>query len=336
MKLFLSLMIVICSMSAHAKTLKLMQYNVENFFDTTHDEGTEDWTYLPLTFKNSYPGFHEICAKLGKENYIQDCLNIDWNEALLTKKIISISKVVKSFDNTAKGPDILVMEEVENKNVLNKLVTKGLSGMGYQNISLIEGDDSRGIDVAVISKYPVKSAKRYPIMLNGTKLDTRGILEVVIAVDNQIVVVYANHWPSQSNPTQERVASAQLLANLAKAQKADLIVAAGDFNTLTNESPAPFSFLSEFIDAEKEARKVLPNLNGGTHFYRGEWSSLDHIFVHKKSALQPMYDKFQIMNRSFMLKPDSQSGQMVPVRFNFKTGEGYSDHLPMALEFTIK
>ncbi len=336
MKFLVSLLVLTLSLSLQAKTLKLMQYNVENFFDTTHDEGTEDWTYLPLTFKNSYPGFHEICAKLGKESYIHDCLNIDWSEALLTKKIISISKVIKSFDATGKGPDILVVEEVENKNVLNKLVTKGLSGMGYQNITLIEGDDTRGIDVAVISKYPVKSAKRYPIVVNGTKLDTRGILEVVIAVDNQDVVVYANHWPSQSNPTQERVASAILLSQLANAQKADLIVAAGDFNTLPSESPAPFAHLSDFIDAEKEARKVLPTLNGGTHFYRGEWTSLDHIFVHKKSALKPLFEKFQIMNRPFMLKHDNQSGQMIPVRFNFMTGEGFSDHLPMALEFTIK
>lgn len=336
MKFILSLLMITLSLGASAKNLKIMEYNVENLFDTAHDEGTDDWTYLPLTFKNSYPGFREICERMSSDYYVKECLNLDWNEALLTKKIVGIAKVVKSFDDTGKGPDILVLEEVENKNVLNKLVTKGLSGLGYQYQILIEGDDTRGIDVAIISKYPVINSKRYPIFVDGVKLDTRGILEVKIAVDNQEVVVYANHWPSQSNPASHRVAAAKLMHELATSQKADLIVALGDFNTIASDTPAPFSFIPDFIDSEKEARKVQTTLNGGTHFYRGEWTSLDKIFIHKKSALKPQYDKFQIMNRSFMLKPDHQSGQMIPVRFNFSTGEGFSDHLPLGMEFLIK
>lgn len=336
MKIFLTILILAVSFGVSAKSLKIMEFNVENLFDTTHDEGTDDWTYLPLAFKNSHPGFREICERMSSSYYVKECLNLDWNEAMLTKKIVGIAKVVKSFDETGKGPDILVLEEVENKNVLNKLVTKGLSGLGYQHQILIEGDDTRGIDVALISKYPVLASNRYPIFVNGTKLDTRGILEVKMAVDDQEVVVYANHWPSQSNPTAERVAAAKLLNDLAKTQNADLIVAVGDFNTIASDSPAPFSFMPDFIDSEKEARKVQTTLNRGTHFYRGEWTSLDKMFIHKKSALKPQFDKFQIMNRPFMLQHDHQSGEMIPVRFNFTTGEGYSDHLPLGMEFSIK
>lgn len=338
MKLILVLSVLVFSVFANAKNLTMMQYNAENLFDTTHDAGTEDWTYLPLTTKHSIPEINQICARFGAAHHVQECLSMDWTEYKLAKKINNISRVIKSFDNTGKGPDIIVLQEIENKNVLNRLATRGLNGMGYQYQILIEGDDSRGIDVAVLSKYPVTLARRYPIFVNGIKLDTRGILEVNVAFENQNVVVYANHWPSQSNPTEHRVAAARLLTALANAQinRADLIVALGDFNTIKTDSPYPFNYLVDFIDTETEARKVQTNLNGGTHFYKGEWTSLDRIFIHKRSALKPLYSKFQIMNRPFMLKHDGQSGEMIPARFNFQTAEGFSDHLPLAMEFQSK
>lgn len=336
MKVCLALISLVLATSSFAKSVSFMQYNAENFFDTTHDEGTEDWTYLPSQVKAKTPELKEVCHKLSTSFYIQECLELDWNEAKFTKKILNIAKVIKSFDQTGKGPDIVMLEEVENINVLSKLVTKGLDGLGYQYKVLIEGDDTRGIDVGLISKYPVVNAKRFPLIINGRKEDTRGILQVTLKVGIQEVTVFVNHWPSQSNPTEFRVASAKLLDSAAAALNSDLIIAAGDFNTLANENPKPFSYLSNWTDAESEARKQGVKMNPGTHFYKGEWSSLDHIFIHKKSAATVNYQSFQIMNRSFMLKRDARSGEMVPNRFNFETGEGFSDHLPMAIVIDIK
>lgn len=332
MKFFLSVCTLLLALSVEARTLKLMEYNTENFFDTKHDEGTDDYTYLTLPEKNSTPGMNEICHKLSTDFYIKQCLNLDWNEARFTKKIMNISKVIRSFDNTGNGPDIVVLEEIENKNVLNMLVTKGLDKMGYQSQVLIEGDDSRGIDTAIISKFPVISSNRHPLIINGNKINTRGILEVVINVEGKKVVVYGNHWPSQSNPLEERAASARLLSSLADKQSADLIIALGDFNSVPSDIPSPFTILTNFTDAEKEARKVQTNLNPGTHFFKGGWTSLDHIFIHKKSSMKPLYEKFQIINRPFMMKQDRRSGQMIPNRFDTETAEGFSDHLPLGIE----
>ncbi len=332
MRFIFFISLVLHSNFASAKTLKLMQYNTENFFDTSFDSGTEDYIYLPLPLKNSIPGHREYCEKLSSPHNVSQCLSLDWNEPRFTKKVINISQVIRSFDSTGRGPDIIVLEEIENKNVLNKLVTKGLSGLGYQHYALIEGDDSRGIDIALISKFPIVSARRHPLIMNGTKLDTRGILEVSINVEGKSVVVFGNHWPSQNNPTDQRIASAQLLETMASRDTADLVIALGDFNTLTNERPAPFSFLTSFIDAETEARKVQPGLNPGTHFYQGGWSSLDRILIHKNSALRPLFNSFQIITRPFMMRKDPRTGQMIPNRFNTETGEGFSDHLPLGIE----
>lgn len=335
MRLVALLLSVFLTSSVYSKSLKLMQFNTENLFDTQHDVGTTDYTYLPMATKNNLPNFHEVCQKMGTEFYIRQCLTLDWSEALLTKKIIGLARVIKAYDASGMGPDIIIFQEIENKNALSKLVSKGLKELGYQHIALIEGDDSRGIDVGLISKYPISSSKHHSLFHNGEKLDTRGILEVTVDVDGNDVVLFGNHWPSQGNPTAERISSAKLLEKLASEKRADLIVAMGDFNTLESESPRPFDQMKGFIDAEAEARKVQTNLNPGTHFFKGKWSSLDRIFIYKSSALKPNYKTFKIFNHSFLLRRDSRTGQMIPNRFNAETGEGFSDHLSLGLEITL-
>ncbi len=330
--LLMSLLLV--SFGTYAKSLKVMQYNVENFFDTKYDDQTEDFTYLPLNVKASIKGHTDACNKMSGF-YRNQCLNLDWTDAKFTKKILNIAKVVKSFDTTGQGPDILFMEEVENLNAVNKLVTKGLDKLGYISQVLIEGDDARGIDVAIIAKYPVIMSKHHSIIVNGKKLDTRGITEVHLNVNGQTVALFANHWPSQANPTEERLAAAELLADLAAKADADLVLAAGDFNTLDTDSPSPFSVLKDFTNAETEARHTGVQMNDGTHWYKGEWTSLDRFFIHNKSTIKADFSKFQIMNRPFLLQTDSRTGDMIPMRFDADKATGFSDHLPVGMEFTI-
>lgn len=328
-KLFIAATILI-STAAHAKTFKFMQYNAENFFDTKHDEGTHDYTYLPLSVKKNLDGHQEYCESQSSGTFRKQCLNLDWTDAKLMKKITNIAKVVKAYDSTGKGPDVVVFEEVENINALNKLMTKGLDKMGYKHAILIEGDDSRGIDVGLISKYPVVSSRHHSVIINGEVLDTRGILEVTLDVDGYEVVVFVNHWPSQNNPTSERIASAQLLEKAAAAKKgADLIIAAGDFNSVKGETPFPLDVLRNFIDTEKTARNEGHTVHAGTHYYRGEWSSLDKIFVHKSSNLKADYSTYKIFNHSFLMKNGA------PIRFNHETAQGYSDHLSVGIQFEL-
>ena len=319
------------SFFAEAGSLTVMQYNAENLFDNSYDDGTQDYTYLPLSIKKNLNGHKEYCETMTSEFRKNQCLHLDWTEAKLTKKVINIAKVVKAFDKTGKGPDILVLQEVENKNALNKLVTKGLKGMGYQYQVLIEGDDTRGIDVAIVSRHRLISARHHSLFINGERMDTRGILEAHFSVNGNQVVVFANHWPSQGNPTSERIESARLLSRIARQNNADLILAMGDFNTLNHESPHPFYYLNSFIDSEARAREVNRHLNPGTHYYKGEWSSLDKIFIHEYSSLKPDYTSYNILTPSFIMKRDEMTGDLVPHRFNHETGEGYSDHLPVTL-----
>jgi endonuclease/exonuclease/phosphatase family metal-dependent hydrolase len=318
--------------SLPAKTLSMMQYNVENLFDTKFDQGTEDYTYLPLVVKRSLPGHQEYCSK--QERGREECINLDWTDAKLIKKVQNIGRVIKAFDKTGSGPDVVVMQEVENIDVLKLLVAKGLAGAGYQYVSLIEGDDTRGIDVGLISKYPIVNSKHHSVFVNGQKLDTRGILEVTLNVNTKTVVLFVNHWPSQNNPVESRIASAQLLEKISGAKAADLIIAAGDFNTLSSDRPAPFESMRSFTDTETLARIEGVRLPPGTHFYRGQWTSLDHIFIHKKSLINADLSTFSIIHHDFIMIRDPKGSGLIPYRFSHQTGEGFSDHLPVGLIFT--
>jgi endonuclease/exonuclease/phosphatase family metal-dependent hydrolase len=329
MKVNLLAFIALFSFHTKAASLKVMQYNIENLFDTVHDEGKEDWTYLPLPTKNTIPAFNEKCAALNTEFYRNECLNLDWNNGIVAKKIQNLARAIKSYDSSGQGPDVLVLEEIENKNVLNQLVTQGLAGLGYKTQILIEGEDKRGVDVAIISKYPYKSANRYPVILDGQTLKTRGILEVILNVNGKDIAVFANHWPSQANPTAQRLASAKLLASLVQKSTAEMAIALGDFNTVAGEASTVFAPIASMIDAEIEARKVNSQLHPGTHYFRGNWSSLDRIFIKISGKVSPDYNTFQIMNRDFLLYGKK------PNRFNTTTGDGYSDHLPIGMIFNL-
>lgn len=349
--------------AAPRKVVSVMTYNVENLFDTKHDEGKEDWTYLPLSFKKSSKEVQSYCQSLTNEYYRRDCLEIDWSDAMLTKKVHQIARVIKSVQN-GRAPDILVVQEVENIHALRALNTIG--GLGYSEVILVEGKDVRGIDVGILSRYPLAKPAVYhdidfsrdPMPNNRTAPITRGILEATFRVGPHTVTVLGNHWPSQGNPSEARYAAARTMNEIASRAAKGLVVALGDFNTVHTDRPHGLNEITtnaqqetSFIDAETMKRKLFPKmpLNKGTHNYKGEWSSLDRIFVKRGTVSETgqggripsrlpvaRWDSLLIVNPEFAMKPiGNGSNELIPARFDYNTGTGFADHLPVVIAFEL-
>ncbi|MEG3630594.1 endonuclease/exonuclease/phosphatase family protein [Streptomyces poriticola] len=100
--------------------------------------------------------------------------------------------------------DILAVQEVEDIDTLRFFVAQHLGG-AYPHLSLIEGNDPRLIDVAVLSKFPFGAVTSWQHAVHpdlpGERVFSRDLLEVHILdprdPDRQLLTVFNNHLKSQ-------------------------------------------------------------------------------------------------------------------------------------------
>ena len=366
--LCLTLFKIDLSTANYRPTFSILTYNLENMFDSLHDEGTNDYTFLPIQRKEEDMEVRRYCASIKIPYYRKQCFELDWNENVVVNKIQNVSRVLRQADN-GRSPDIIVFQEVENVNILRKLIQYGLPDEGYNELILVEGPDSRGIDVAIISKLPLDDdVKYYPIDLTdayepGEKVKlTRGILEATFRFKGNSFKVLANHWPSQSNKDETRMIAGYKLIEATKNSTLPVIVA-GDFNTEEKDKLNPIRDLllnknEEFYFLDFETKFFDEYDDGtshrGTHFYKGNWSSLDRIFVPnnhlkgncnlKVKCVNPLWNSYKVVKFDFMLSeetytnernPDDTKVVEVPMRFDPQTGMGVSDHLPVLGRFSF-
>jgi Endonuclease/Exonuclease/phosphatase family len=133
--------------------ISVMTFNVENMFDNIHNEGVGDYAYLPFAMKNT-PEVQIFCKAMDKGFYREECFNKNWDNDAVEFKLSQVAKIISYVDN-GTGPDNLLLSEVENENILKQLVHKYLAPMGYKTVAILKGPDTRGINTAFISKFPL-------------------------------------------------------------------------------------------------------------------------------------------------------------------------------------
>lgn len=321
-----------------AGRISIMSYNVENFFDELHDADHDDWPYLPLAEKKRNPDAKAYCDT--QPSFRQnECTKMDWNADAVKKKIKAIAGSVKQV--YGNGPDIMIMAEIENTRVLQRLNEEGLGGF-YKTVVSLPSKDKRGITLGLMSRYSLAGEpKMHDIQFKGSGdeegfKNTRGILEVPLKLPNgQTLSVFALHFPSQANPVQERIEAVDLLLGiLSKKGPNDLWVVGGDWNItyrddqnygLIKDKMASVGLVSHIVGCEKCA---------GTHFYHGSWDFLD-ILVFSKNFAAEANGPYRLVTESIQplmwgagqTKPNGR-----PIRFDLKKKDGVSDHLPIYAE----
>jgi hypothetical protein len=245
--------------SAHYKpdenAITIMSYNVENLFDTEDDVGKKDETYLPLAKKNER--VKAACRVGSRGYYLEQCLTMDWSEAKLARKLERLTDVLKKV-RSGKGPDVLILQEVENINVLEIWRKQYLAEFNYKPAILLEGPDERGIDVGVLTRLEVVGKPKLHIAKfvankNLKKEDiseTRGILETTLKLDDgSLLTVLAVHLPSQSNPSEMRKQSLENINKIkSKLPKDRLVVVGGDFN-ISSDEEVKTGFYGDYLNS---------------------------------------------------------------------------------------
>ena len=322
--------------------ITVMTFNAENLFDNTDDPGKDDKAYLPIEAKQSEEHI-AACNEIEVDSWRDECLNLDWSDAAIDRKLTLLANTIRQIDG---GADVIAFQEVENVSVLNRLATEHLGDLGYQPAILVEGTDTRGIDVALLSKYPqVGEAKLHPLNIPefpDRAGDTRGVLEATFALpDGSKLTAFSVHFPAPFHPTPMRIAAYQHLNELLAALPADHhAFAAGDFNTTSTEDERE-GLLDDYARPQWTVAHDLGCGDcKGTYYYAPDdnWSFLDMILFAPargaKTTAQISGDSVQIANR--YEQQNTEAG--TPRRHRDGEGGGVSDHWPMVatLEFTQK
>lgn len=320
--------------------ITIMTFNLENLFDTKDDPLKDDETYLPLKVKNESPDLLKKCKSLKSKDWKQQCLTLDWSPKVLQSKMKRIADVILK-SHSQVGPDIIILQEVENLEVLEELRKNHLSAHYPHPAILIEGPDKRGIDVAILSKLKIKSETKIHNLtftaegkLEKSRLPvTRGILEAEFMLpDNTPLSVFGVHFPSQGTPSPaRRQALEQLKKLMDERAKTNLVVAGGDFNITAFEEKHNKYFDKLSIDYLVSHLVGCKACRGSNYFHpRRSWSFLD-VLIFSKNFNSPEMNwsldrsSVRVFNKS--LYQNNKWGS--PEKFDFKKQQGVSDHWPV-------
>ena len=312
-------------------------YNVENLFDTKNDslifddERTPDGAYrwTPKRYNTKIKNISEVISQVGKEH-------------------------------TGTSPDIIGLCEVENKSVLEDLVSyPTIKDKGY-GIVHFDSPDARGIDVALLYKTKVflpSSFKSHRLLLfneMGQREYTRDQLVVGGYLDGEEIHFIINHWPSRrggttlSNPKRIRAAllNKRIMDSLQHINPNVKVISMGDLNDdprddslkkilNTKGKRSKLDSLSLFNPMEQMYRRGL-----GTLAYRDKWNFFDQ-FMLTPNLLSEHKDSYTLWKAGIFAPAyiKSVTGRYKGYPLRTYSGKnytgGYSDHFPVYL-FLIK
>jgi predicted extracellular nuclease len=317
-------------------SFRVMFYNVENLFDTEDAPKKNDNEFTPRGSRS-------------------------WTNKRYYTKLNNIAKVVTSVGQW-DTPVLVGLCEVENDKVLKDLTAYSpLKKMQYRYL-LVESQDRRGIDVALLYqrdrfKYLYHQAIPVHFPYNKRK-KTRDILHVTgQVITGDTLDVFVCHFPSRSGGQFESEPDRMYAASLVKAtadsliavrKKANILIM-GDFNDEPSDKSLLESMKARTIPAQPN-KKDLYNLfhtiqmksETGSYKFGRQWNLLDQLIVsgellNRTNPFHVLPENASVFSEPFLLTEDkSHKGKRPKKTFHGRKYEGgYSDHLPVYVDFSV-
>jgi hypothetical protein len=307
-------------------------YNLENLFDTCHDEGKNDYEYLP------------------------DGTN-KWTGLKYSHKLKNMSRVLSEM-GTDKLPGVgcaaIGVSEVENAKCLTDLCNQEpLKAKNFQFVH-IEGPDHRGVDCALLYNpklFTVRDVKLVPyiyILPEDSARATRGFLTVSGTMAGEHVTIIVNHLPSRGAVSfyrEEGGRQLRLLKDSLIAEDPNVkLLIMGDMNDDPQDKSMAVELGAKRKMKDVEAPGGLWNpwwdvlaSGTGTLQYQGAWNLFDQI-IPSYSLLDQKGTKdystlklwnYQIFTRDYLFQKEGKyKGNTLRTHAGGAWLDGYSDHLP--------
>ena len=296
-------------------------YNLENLFDTSDDPNTYDDDF----------------SSTGK---------LKWNKKRYFQKINRLSHVIKQLgiEKSSVPPVLVGIAEVENKKVLEDLVSsKDLQEFHYDYVHYDSLDD-RGIDVGLLYNkqlFELINSERFMLYIEdeeGNQDFTRDVLLVKGKFNGELMHILVNHWPSRRQGTEaseyKRIEASELnrelISKIRLENKDAKIVVMGDFN----DDPTNKSIQNLIKDDFYNPMQSLLAKGKGTLKHKEDWYLFDQI-IFSKNFLETTKNKHSfkyaaIFDRDF-LKVFKGKNKGKPYRTFIGPWYqgGYSDHFPV-------
>ena len=310
--------------------LRVAFWNFENFFDP---------------FVDSTRVYNEFTENGGQH----------WTKSRFYKKRNNMYKAILAISEN-EPLAVLGIAEIENQYVLNMLFNQTPLKTHNYRIIHYEGDDKRGIDVAMaycIDKLQLVYSE--PIKVRNPKnknYKTRDILYVKF-FDRQgdTLHVFVNHWPSRYGGERETIKLRALAANTLRHKVDSLlflhqtipkIVIMGDFND-TPDDPS----IKDVLCKGEVLLNLFDNCTklsfDGTLKHQYTWQIFDQIIVSNslvdnEKGLLYKKNSATIFHADFLFEKDESFGGVKLFRTYVgpKYYGGYSDHLPVYIDLIFK
>ncbi len=307
-------------------------YNLENLFDTINNPAKNDEASPMMEMKvNKSKVYWDKIDKLGKV----------------------LSEI--GTEKANNSPVLIGVVEIENDTVLKDLVNgKNLKDKRYSFIHY-DSPDKRGIDVGLLYQgrfFKPVSHKSYELLIydnEGERIFTRDQLLVSGYLDDELIHIIVNHWPSKrggtrSIPYRQKAAALNLkiMTEIREKEPNAKILTMGDFN----DDPIESSF-KDILKTKSKKENVGDNdlynpyekmfkkgLN--TAGYRDNINLFDQIIISSQLLTTTSnFDTYKMLN-AYIYNPKyliSNKGRYKGYPFrSFSYGNytgGYSDHYPV-------
>ena len=314
-------------------------YNLENLFDTVHDQGKNDYEYLP------------------------DGAN-EWTPEKYATKLQNMARVIADMkEDNGMWHTVLGLAEVENRHVLEDLVKEPAIAAANYQIVHYEGPDRRGIDCALFydpTRMKLVESESIPFDFNTNipittynkeeqaDFRTRDVLMAHGIIDGEHFAFYVCHFPSRRGDKggDVRARAAEIVYNHVQKMQEKYpgikCVVMGDMN----DNPADAS-LSQYLHGRRELSQVkkgdffnpfwsMLDNKIGSLYYRGDPNIFDCILVNdqlvkgKGLRIHKQGKYFgRVYSRPYMAQQSGRNkGQPHRTFSNGRFIAGYSDHYP--------
>ena len=323
----------VATLSAQDKPYSVVFYNLENLFDIYNDPETHDDEFTPQGVKQ-------------------------WNQTRYEKKLWNMERVL--FDIAAQQkeyPIVIGVSEIENRTVLEDLISQPKLKGGNYRICHYDSPDARGVDVAFLYRadvFKLEGSDNIKLHVEGLpNFRTRDLVVMWGTIENEPFYFLVSHWPSRLGGKEasqfKRDACAKQIReikdSLLRENPATKVVIMGDLN-----DDATDASIVEVMGAKGDVKELQPGdffnpynemlrAGLGTLAYQDEWNLFDNICVTenlvnaesgKLRLLKGKRFYGNIFTRPYMLQLEGQY-KNYPLRTfvsnNFQ--DGYSDHFPV-------